>query len=92
MRFEWSIITLTKVRSDAGCCGHLLVTPDKKPKRSNQCTELAADLHVHYGILLTTSTHALKFCYQVMRVVLIAEMRVQVAEMRLVLVAETTGG
>ena len=35
--------------------------------------------------------HALKFCYQckqVMRVVLIAEMRVQVAEMRLVQVAE----
>ena len=42
------------------------------------------------GILLT-STHALKFCHQckqVMRVVLIAEMRVQVAQMRLVLVAE----
>ena len=34
---------------------------------------------------------ALKFCYQckqVMRVVFIAEMKVQVAEMRLVLVAE----
>ena len=70
-------------------CDRLLVAPDKKPKRSNQCTEFAVDLH--YGILLTTSTHALKFCYQckqVMRVVLIAEMRVQVAEMRLVLVAE----
>ena len=43
------------------------------------------------GILLTTSTHALKFCHQckkVMRVILIAEMRAQVAQMRLVLVAE----
>ena len=43
------------------------------------------------GIQLTTSTHALKFCYQskqVMRVVLITQMRVQVTDMRLVLVAE----
>ena len=76
-------------------CGRLLVAPDNKPKRSNQCTEFAADLHLALGILLTTSTHALKFCYQckqVMKVVLIAEMRVQVAEMRLVLVAEMTSG
>ena len=54
-------------------CSRLLVAPDKKPKYSNQCTEFT---------LLTTSTHALKFCYQckqVMRVALIAEMRVLVA-------------
>ena len=71
-------------------CGRLLVAPNNKPKRSNQYTEFAADLFTH-GILLTTSTHALKFCYQckhVMRVVLIAQMRVQVAEMRLVLMVE----
>ena len=35
--------------------GCLLVAPDNKPKRSNQCTEFAATL----GILLTTSTHVL---------------------------------
>ena len=69
-------------------CGRLLVAPDKKPKRSNQCTEFAADLYLVFYSQHPPMHSNCYQCKQVMRAVLIAEMGVQVAEMRLVLVAE----
>ena len=88
MRFEWSITTLTMVRSDAGwvvaCLWHRII---------NQSVQINAQslqqIYISYSI---NNIHpCTQFCYQckqVMRVVLIAEIRVQVAEMRLVLVVE----
>ena len=48
---------INKVQERCRVCGRLLVAPNKKSRCSNQCIEFAL------GILLTTSTHALKFCY-----------------------------
>ena len=88
MRFEWSIATLTKVRSDAGfvaaCLWHLI---------RNQSVQInAQSLHQIYTWYSINNIHP---CTQILlsmqtsyEVILIAEMRVQVAEMRLVLVAE----
>ena len=94
MWFEWSITTLTKVRSDAGCVvaclWHLII---------NQSVQINAQslqqIYTWYSINnIHPCTQILLIyqCKQVMKVVLIAEMRVQVAEMRLVLVAEMTSG
>ena len=78
MRFEWSITTLTKVRSDAGCAvaclWHLI---------RNQTVQInAQSLHQIY------TWYSINNIHPCMRVVLIAEMGVRVAEMRMVLVAE----
>ena len=84
MRFEWSITTLTKVRSDAGgviaCLWYLII---------NQSVQInVQQINTWYSINNIHPCTQILLSMQVMRVVLITEMRVQVAEMRLVLMAE----
>ena len=86
MRFEWSITTLTKVRSETGCVVACLWHAIR-----NQSVQINAQslqqIYTWYSIL-TTSTHALKFLLSMQTSYEGGIDRVQVAEMRLILVAE----